>query len=561
MQTSSVLLTTVCRPFGGSGEGDSVGAELFHAQVTRAQGIFSFRQVIRGWGLDYIAENISSPSVVLHYPSEREFLNELRSRCYDYVGINFVVATFHKAKRMAELIRKHAPGAQIVLGGYGTVLPDDLLAPLADHICREEGIGFFRRLIGEDPSRPLHHPYAPIPSPTLFSYRRPTKVAHITSGLGCPNGCDFCCTSHFFKRRYIPFAETGRDLFEAILQMEREARKAGDDLGGFILIDEDFFLHKRRAREYLECVRQEGRALSIMGFGSVRGLSQFTADEIAEMGFETIWMAFESPSAGYEKMKGRELGTLFRELQSRGVAILSSMIIGFPHQDRAGILSDFELLMSLEPSFTQILIYFAFPGTPFYAQALAEDRYLPQYRDDPDYRRWDGFSMHFKHPHLTAEEVEALQRLLYRRDFERLGPSLIRVPRIWFNGYMNLRNSPNPLLRARAERMRSFCRSAIAGLFPALLFGPSKEARRRARELLQDIERETGALTLGEGLKGAGAVLLSGWTWFAMRMNLFQQPRLLRLEYHPEKSGAGAVSDPAADSLPISQPESALNEE
>ena len=118
--------------------------------------------------------------------------------------------------------------------------------------------------------------------------------------------------------------------------------------------------------------------------------------------------------------------------------------------------------------------------------------------------------MHFKHPFLTAPEVEALQRDLYRQDFERLGPSLIRVPRIWFNGYMNLRNSPNPLLRARAERMRSFCRDAIAGLFPALLFGPSKEARRRARELLRDIERETGTLTLAERVTGAGAVLPVG---------------------------------------------------
>ena len=56
-----ILLTTVCRPFGGKGEGDSVGAELFHAQVTREQGIFSYRQVIRCWGLDYIAENIQVP--------------------------------------------------------------------------------------------------------------------------------------------------------------------------------------------------------------------------------------------------------------------------------------------------------------------------------------------------------------------------------------------------------------------------------------------------------------------------------------------------------------------
>jgi len=108
--------------------------------------------------------------------------------------------------------------------------------------------------------------------------------------------------------------------------------------------------------------------------------------------------------------------------------------------------------------------------------------------------------------------------------------------------------------------MRSFCRGAIAGLFPALLFGPSREARRRARELLRDIERETGALTLEEKLKGAGAVLLSGWTWFTLRMNLFQQPRLLRLEYHPEKSGTGAVANIAADSIPISRPVSILNE-
>jgi hypothetical protein len=149
---------------------------------------------------------------------------------------------------------------------------------------------------------------------------------------------------------------------------------------------------------------------------------------------------------------------------------------------------------------------------------------------------------------LTAPEVEALQRDLYRQDFERLGPSLIRVPRIWFNGYMNLRNSANPLLRARAERMRSFCRGAIAGLFPALLFGPSKEARRRARELLRDIERETGTLTLGEKVQGAGAVLLSGWTWFTLRLDLFQQPELLRVEYHLEESGVSAAAGQFAGS-------------
>jgi hypothetical protein len=117
---------------------------------------------------------------------------------------------------------------------------------------------------------------------------------------------------------------------------------------------------------------------------------------------------------------------------------------------------------------------------------------------------------------------------------------------------MNLRQSLNPLLRARAERMRSFCRSAVAGLYPAILFGPSGEARRRARKLLQDIQRETGPLTLMEKASGAGAVVLSGWTWLTMRMNLLQQPRLLRIEYHPnrwedERSAVNAENPPVAE--------------
>ena len=42
-------------------------------------------------------------------------------------------------------------------------------------------------------------------------------------------------------------------------------------------------------------------------------------------------------------------------------------------------------------------------------------------RENPDYRTFDGFSMHFEHPHFTPAEVESLQRELYRKCFERLG--------------------------------------------------------------------------------------------------------------------------------------------
>ena len=67
-----------------------------------------------------------------------------------------------------------------------------------------------------------------------------------------------------------------------------------------------------------------------MVFGSVRGLSQFTADEIAEMGFDILWTAFEGSGKGYDKLKGQDLDGLYQGLKSRGVAIHNSMIVGFP---------------------------------------------------------------------------------------------------------------------------------------------------------------------------------------------------------------------------------------
>ncbi|MEE8349227.1 MAG: hypothetical protein V3R94_06640 [Acidobacteriota bacterium] len=531
-----VLLTSVIRPFGGPGEGDSVGAELFHAQVTRAQGIFSLRQVIRCWAIDYLAENIEAPCVVLHYPSEKELIRELRSTPYDYVGINFVVATFHKVRRMFKIIQKYAPNAKIILGGYGTVLPDEILRPFSDHICREEGIGFMQRLLGESGDHPVRHPYAPIPSIRMYSYQQNAQVAHLTAGLGCPNGCDFCCTSHFFKRKYVPYLKTGREIYQQIRSMERQAAEHGDELSGVILIDEDFFLYKRRAQEFLECVREGGKPLNIMGFGSIRGLSQFTADEIAEMGFGTIWTAYEGTESGYRKLKGKSLEELYTSLKARGVALLSSMIIGFPYQDRAQITKEFDRLMTLGPSLTQILIYFAFPGTPFHKQMVEQGSYLPEYQENPDLRRWDGFAMHFKHPHFEALELETLQKELYRQDYRRLGPSLVRLIRVWFEGYKNLRHSPKPLLQARADKLWKEVVAAIPGIYPAMLVGPTPESRELARQLFHEIRDELGQLPLKERLKGWGTLPLAAWTRIASELNIFQQPGLLRIEHRGGES-------------------------
>ncbi|MBZ0271510.1 hypothetical protein K8I61_05705 [bacterium] len=538
---AKVLLASVMRPFGGPGEGDSVGAELFHAQVTRAQGPFSLRQTIRVWSLDYIAENIQAPAVVMHYPSRREFIRELRAGDYTHVAINFVVATFHKVRAMSRLIREHAPGARIILGGYGTVLPDDILAPFADAICREEGIGFMRRLLGENPGAPIKNPHAPVPATSVLSYQRAAVVGHVTSGLGCPNGCDFCCTSHFFERRYVPICATGRDIYDALLSTQSRAEADGVPMDSFVIIDEDFFLQKRRALDFLARVREGGHSFSLMGFGSVRGLSQFTAREIAEMGFDLVWNAFEGKRAGYAKQQGLPIAELYRDLREVGCATLTSMIIGFPYQDEAEIRAEFDDLMALDPAMVQILIYFAFPGTPFHRQVVQEERYRALYRDAPDLRRWDGFSMHFQHPRFANPgRVEEIQRELYRADFARLGPTPLRLAKSWLAGYRNLRGDKNPLLAARAERLRDKVRTTLPLTRAVELFG-SPAVREEARRMRADVIDATGAMSVKERITMEATPAMYLATRALMAARFLQQPGLLRVEHRMEKSGSPEV--------------------
>lgn len=532
--SAQILLTSVVRPFGGPGEGDSVGAELFHAQVTRAQGAFSLRQVIRVWGLDLIAENIEAPAVVLHYPSQDELEAELRRRHYTHVGINFVVATFHKIPAMVRAIREISPGTKVILGGYGTVLPDAVLKPFADSICREEGVRFVRRLLGEDLESPIVSAHSPVPSARVLGFQQPTVVGHVTAGLGCANGCDFCCTSHFFKRRYVKLRGGGEDIYQAMMETKRRAERDGQEMGSFALIDEDFFLQRKRGEEFLEAVRRGGEPLSIFGFGSVKGLSQYTAEEIAEMGFDLVWTAFEGKSSGYEKLRGRPIPELHDDLDAHGVGRLCSMIIGFPYQDEATVRAEFEELMKLEPSLVQVLIYFAFPGTPFFEQVLREGRFLDRYAKDPDLRRWDGFALHLQHPHFTPEALEALQRALYREDYRRLGPSVHRLARSWLRGAHTLEGSSSALLRKRAARLRKDARGVLPTLGASALL-PSREAKRRARLLEQELLAATGKQTLADRAIAPFALALGTLAEATARLGLLQQPGLLRVAHRLDR--------------------------
>jgi len=522
-----VLLTSVCRPLGPEyGDAPSVGYELLYRQVLRAQGIFSPRTVNVHFGLDYIAENLDVPTVVLQYPSKSELIRELK-KGYDYVGISFIMAVMHKMKEAVALIRKHAPNSKIVLGGYGTVLKDDVLRPYGDYICREEGVAFFRRLLGE-PEIPMPYKHPLIVSWLKIFGWKVSGTGKIFAGLGCPNGCDFCCTSHFFSRKHIKLLPTGRDIY-AVAERYLDL----DPSLVFLILDEDFLLNKKRAMEFRDCVIKSGKKLSIFAFSSIKAISQYTVEEILEMGIDGFWIGYEGTRSNYAKQQGRPIAEILTEFREHGITVLTSMIVGFDYQTPEIVAEELAGLMKVKPALAQFLIYGPVPGTPFHERVIKENLLQDIYTSDKDlfYRRADGFRTMMKHPTLAPEQIEEIQRWCFEQDFQRLGPSIYRVLEARLLGYQKLKNSPNPILRAKAEYYAAELRVAYPVFLAGRLLGPNGSVRRWIGDLEQRVHTTLGRPNTGERFKSVMAVGAALWTALTLKMNWFQHPKLIRTTY------------------------------
>jgi hypothetical protein len=98
-------------------------------------------------------------------------------------------------------------------------------------------------------------------------------------------------------------------------------------------------------------------------------------------------------------------------------------------------------------------------------------------------------------------------------------------------GLQKMKNSPNPLLRAKAEYYAGELRYAYPVFLAGRLLGPNAAVRRWIGDLERQIHAELGAPALGERLKSVLGVAAALWTAVTLKLDLFQHPKLIRTTY------------------------------
>jgi radical SAM superfamily enzyme YgiQ (UPF0313 family) len=482
--SARVLLTSVFGPYAQDDEFGSRSInpmELYHNQVTRAQGSFSLRMFHRSWGIMMIQSNISAPCAVLDFPTREAFAKELTGQHYDIVGISSIIVNIGKVREMCRMVREHSPGSTIVVGGHVSAIADIEHMIDADHIVRGDGIAWMRGFLGENKSAPIRHPHIVsgfdirtmgirVPAPDG------SAAATIIPSVGCPMGCNFCTTSAFFggKGKFLNFYPTGEELFQVMCEMESSMK-----VRSFFVMDENFLLYRKRAVELLDCMKAKGKAWALYVFSSANAIGKYSMRELVELGISWIWMGLESPRSGYAKLQGRDTLALTKELRRHGIKLLGSTIVGLEHHTPENIADEIEHAVSHETDFHQFMLYTPVPGTPLYKEMQEKKRLL-----DVDLADIHGqHKFNFEHAAISSDDSNRFLESAFRRDYERNGPSLYRICRTTLQGWKRYKSDPDARVRERFEWEIRSIKTAYGGL----LWAMERQLRRTNETMSQKI--------------------------------------------------------------------------
>ncbi|HNS32833.1 MAG TPA: hypothetical protein PKN36_07665 [bacterium] len=511
-----ILFSMACGPYPQIDNTDSM--DLYTSRLTKGQEFFTLKSYYPAMPVYLLAQNVSIPSVALEYPSFDDFVSEVK-KGYDYIGINFNTIFFDSTYKMCKAIKELSPETKIILGGYGvTCLKEEFqeekeLISMADYICHGEGIRFVREILGEPIDGEIKQDF-----PKSYIYTMGEKIVfdNAVSALGCRGACEFCCTSAFYDYKKVRIVNPG-----ALWKIVKGKLLEGST---FVWIyDEDFFADADYVREFGSLIKKDRdippEKVSWAGFGSIRSISQYSIEELVEMGVSAIWIGVESKFSTLPKRQGRDIKETFKDLMEAGIQTVGSFIIGWDFQTEDNIMEDISHFVQMNPTYTQISSLMPCPETRLWEKLKKEGKL---YTENFRWNKHHLYSIMHRHTNIKDEDVIKYVNLTQTMLYEQNGPSFSRTFEVNLKGYINSRNSSNEIIRKRAALFASWCRKIFPALLAVEIHAPSAGLKKRIRMLRKNYVKELGNPSLDSRIK---AFLFLIYASILRICNYFQKKR------------------------------------
>jgi haloalkane dehalogenase len=304
--------------------------------------------------------------------------------------------------------------------------------------------------------------------------------------LGCPNGCEFCCTSAMYKKKKI-YVLSPEEAFET---MKHNCRRNGGRATSTSIMDEDLLLNEDYVRELGKLIQEDEefglRKLSYFCFGDLNSITQYSMEELLELGVDSIWAGVESSfddvitsEHKIEKRSCDDVRATFRGMEQYGLGITASMVLGWDFHTPENIEEDIDYFVDIGPSSYQLTFLTACPGTDLYNRMKEAGRLNPRlmYRDIQQCNDGTFIPKHFK-----LGELKEYFELAHKKLYENNGPGLFRSFQLNLNGYETCSQSSRPLLREqKAPFFAERCERSYPLLEAVARFAPTDTVRDKVR--------------------------------------------------------------------------------
>ena len=136
-------------------------------------------------------------------------------------------------------------------------------------------------------------------------------------------------------------------------------------------MDENFLLNQRCAPVAgLDGAHAKSWYLKV--FSSANVLRQYTMEQLVGLGINWVWLGLEGKDSRYGKLDGMDTRELIRALQTHGIRVLGSRIIGLEEHTAENMDEMIEYAVRHGTDLHQFMLYTPIPGTPLFADQAAE---------------------------------------------------------------------------------------------------------------------------------------------------------------------------------------------
>jgi len=214
---------------------------------------------------------------------------------------------------------------------------------------------------------------------TIKKYAGNYLVGGVQTSRGCPFDCEFCDVSYLFGDRFRFKPQ------ETVLQEVRNMYDMG--VRRVVFCDDNFYGHPRYTKELLVKLRDLNNSFpEPIAFASEATINFAKNDQVLELladaNFAEMFIGIESPNlesleeTNAVKNTGTDLVADIKKIQSYGISVRGSLIVGFDHDSKDIFQQQFDFVQAANLAVPSIRVLMAPPGTQLWKRVRDEGRLL-----------------------------------------------------------------------------------------------------------------------------------------------------------------------------------------